>query len=234
MVVARSSLLTVLSIEGCCISEERIGIDTFGWAGALVTTVVSQAQTQVWVPTTECLVLVNDTPLDILLVHALHVLIHRFLGITVSSRVIDILLAIEHVNIALVNHVAKYAKTCIPLNILPYSTLYVGSEAEKVAFIFIERARLVVLQHTHLSRIFLPFVEILVIDRLIAIKAIEIAHSVWLIGGIQSQSVIRNEVLAIVVHAEDTIVFGGISRLRIQRVDILRVLRTIAVVVDVS
>ena len=234
VVVTRSSLLTVLSIESSRVGEERIGIDTFGWAGALVTAVVSQAQTQVWVPTTECLVLVNDTPLNILLVHALHVFIHRFLSITVSSRVIHILLAIEHINIALVNHVAEYTKTCIPLDIFPNSTFNVGSEAEKVTFILIERARLVVLQHTHLSRVFLPLVEILVINRLIAIEAIEIAHGVWLISSIKGQTVLGNQVLAIIVHAEDTIVLGGISRLRIQRVDILRVLRTIAIVVNIG
>ena len=78
VVVTRSSLLTVLSIEGSRIGEERIGIDTFGWAGALVTAVVSQAQTQVWVPTTFGFGFVDKSPFDIFLVQTFNSRIHRF------------------------------------------------------------------------------------------------------------------------------------------------------------
>ena len=140
---------------------------------------------------------------------------------------------VEHVDIAFAYHIAKYANTRIPLDILPNSAFNISSKAEKIAFIFIERARLVFC-YIHFVRIFLPLVEILIIHRLIAVETIEVAHGVWLIGSIKGQTVLRNQILAVIVHTEDTIVLGGISRLCIKGMDILRVLRTIAIIVNIG
>ena len=178
--------------------------------------------------------LINESPLYVFLIQTFHILIHRLLGITLRSRVKDIFLTIQHINIALVNHIAEHTKTSIPLDILPNRSLNICRKTEEIAFVFIERTRLVIFQYAHLSRIFLPFVEVLIINGLIAIETIKVAHGVWLISRVQCQSVLWNQVLAIIVHAENTIVLGSISRLCIQRVDIFRVLRTIAIVVDIG
>ena len=45
---------------------------------------------------------------------------------------------------------------------------------------------------------------------------------------------IRDEVLGVIVEAEDTVMLGGIGRLEVERVDILRILAAVAVVIDIG
>ena len=185
VVVPRCSLLSVLRIKCRRIRKERISIDALGRASTLVAAVVGQTCTQIGVPASQCLVLIDKSPLHIFLVKTFHIRIECLLCMVLGSRIKSILLTIEHVNITLANHIAKHTKTCIPLDILPNGTLNIRSKTEEIAFVFIERARLVVLQRTHLCRVFFPLMEILVVDGLIAIEAIEVAHRIGLIGGIQ-------------------------------------------------
>ena len=176
--------------------------------------------------------LVDQSPFYVFLIQSFYIWIKCFL-ITQRQLRIELVLAVEHIDITLVNHIAKHTHTCIPLNILPDSTLDIRSKTEKVAFVLIERTRLVVLQYTHLCRVLFPLVEVLIIDRLIAIEAIEVTHRIRLISSIQSQSMFGNQVFAIIVHTENTVVLGGICCLGIKRMDILWILRTITIVIDV-
>ena len=140
---------------------------------------------------------------------------------------------IEHVDITFAYHIAEYANTCIPLDILPYCTLNISCKAEKVAFVLIERTRLIGI-NIHFFWIFVPLMQRLIINRLIAIEPVEVAHRIRLIGGIEGQTMLRNQVLTIIVHTEDTIVLGRIGCLCVKRVDILWVLRTVAIIIYIG
>ena len=76
--------------------------------------------------------------------------------------------------------------------------------------------------------------EVLIINRLITIETIEIAHGIRLIRSIKSQTMIGNQILTIIINTENTIALSCISSLSINRVDILRILRTISIKVDIS
>ena len=67
-----------------------------------------------------------------------------------------------------------------------------------------------------------------------AIESVEVTHGIRQIGSIESQTIARNEVLRVVVNAENTMVFCCVRSLHVNRMDILGVLRTIAIIIDVS
>ena len=220
VIVSSFCLLTKRS----CICKERICIDTLSWTSTLITAIICQTSTQIRVPSTTSFCRVDKSPLDIFFVESFYILIHCFLLVAFKLWVIYIFLSIEHINITLIDHITQYAKTSIPFDVFPNGSFYIRSKTEKIAFIFIECTRLILLQNTHLCWVLFPFVEILVINGLIAIKTIEITHSIWLICRIQCQTMVRDQILTIIVHTENSIVFGGISRLCIDRVDIFRIL----------
>ena len=180
-------------------------------------------------PTAFLLVIANQTPLFVLIVQQGLVRIERFL---VRKRRVVHVLTVQHIDIAIVYQITQYTQTGVPFQVLVDRALDISCHADQVAFIFIEHTRAVVFYH-HFLRFLRPVVPGVVIARVVAVKAVEVAHGIRQIGRIQRQTVTRNKVLRVVVEAEDSVMFGRVSSLDIQRVDILRILRTVAVVIDI-
>ena len=74
----------------------------------------------------------------------------------------------------------------------------------------------------------------MIIYRLVSVVTIEVAHRIRLIGSIKGEAMVRDQVFAIVVHAEDTIVLGSICCFCVDRVDVFWVLRAISIIIDIG
>ena len=81
-------------------------------------------------------------------------------------------LAVEHGNIALVNHIAEYAQPGIPLPVARDCAFDVGGNAYKVALVLVECTRKV------FGRILLGIVPAHVVKRWVSVVSVEVAHSV--------------------------------------------------------
>ena len=154
---------------------------------------------------------------------------------------IELILAVEHLDIAVVNQIPQYTQTGVPFEVFVNRSLDISGHTDEVAFVLIEHTRTVVLILRMVNDVLRvlgqfvgPIMPVIVIAGLITVKAVEIAHSVRQIGSIQRQAITRNEIFRVIVETENTMVFGGISRLQIERMDIFRILRTVAVVINIG
>ena len=56
---------------------------------------------------------------------------------------IVLVLAVEHLDITVVNDITEHTDSGIPLEVLVYSTFYIARHTNQVTFVFVEDARLI-------------------------------------------------------------------------------------------
>ena len=209
VVIPRTRLIAVLGVKCRRIGEEQVGIDTSVRTLTLVTGVVCDTSTQIRMPSAFHLIRAYQSPFLVFVVQQLCFRIQRFL---VRQLRVKLVLTVQHVDIAIVDDIAQHTKTGIPLQILVYRSFDISRYTNQVAFILVEHTRDIVFHH-HLFRFLRPIVPSIVILRLIAVKAVKVAHRVRQIRRIQCQTITRNEILRVVVKTEDSVVFRRVRRL---------------------
>ena len=232
MVVSRSSLLAVCGIESGGVSEESVGIDALVGSLAFVARVEGDTGAEVRMPTAFALIRSDESPRLVLVVKSLHGRVEGFLLIALFFRV-ELILAVEHVDITVVDDIAENSESGIPFEVLVDRSLDVSGYTDEVAFVLIEDAGLIILGMRHLLGLFLPEMPVGMVEGLESVESVEVAHGVRQIGGVEREAVSGNEVFGVVVEAENAVVLGGIGGLEIEGVDIFGVLRTVTVVIDV-
>ena len=233
VVVAGSSLLTIGGIERSRVGEEQVGIDATVRSLTLVARVEGDTSAQVRMPAAFHLIGAYQSPGLVFVVQSLYTRIKRFVRITLLSRV-KLFLAVQHLDVTIVDDISQYAQTGVPFQVFVYRALYVARYADKISFVLVKHTRLIFFRILHLLRLLVPCAPRRLVVRLIAVKSVEVAHSVRQVGGIQRQAMPGDKVLRIVVEAEDAMVLGGVGCLEIQRVDIFGVLAAVAVIVHVG
>ena len=230
VVVAGGSLIAIGGIESGGIGKERIGIDAAVGSLSFVTRIEGDTCAQVRVPAALHLIPANQSPLLIFIIEQLFIGVERFL--MVEGWVVFVL-AVEHIDVAVVDDITEHTQSGIPFQAFVDRALDIARDADEVAFVLVEHAAAVG-GGVHLLRLLRPVMQGVVILGLIAVIAVEVAHSIGQIGGVKRQSVARYEVFGVVVEAEDTMVFGGIGRLNVERVNVFGILTAIAVVINVG
>ena len=157
----------------------------------------------------------DEPPLFVLVVEQLFIGIECFLVPFLGFGPV-LVLAVEHADVAIVHDVSEYADTGIPFEVFVNRSFDVAGNTDEVTFVFIEHARTIVFVSGHFGGVFFPVMPREVILRLVAVESVEVAHSVRQIGGIECESVTRDEVLGVVVEAEDAVVLGGISGFEVE------------------
>ena len=183
-------------------------------------------------PSAILLVVADQSPVLILVVEQLLIRVERFLFTGFEVR-IELALAVEHLDIAIVDQIAQDPYSGIPFEVFVDRAFHIARHTDQIAFILIEHTR-AILVHIHFLGLLVPGIPILIILGLIAVEAVEIAHSIRQIGGIEGETMIGDEVFGIVVETEYTMVLGRISAFEIDRVDILGVLLAVAIVIDIG
>ena len=230
VVITSRSLITIRRIERSRIGKESISIYTFVWSLTFVTRIVRNSATHIRMPTAFHFIFTNQAPLFIFIVQQWLIGIK---GLLVLQRWVVHILTIQHIDITIVYQITQDSQTGIPFQIFVDCSLNISRHTNQVAFIFIEHTRAVFIK-IHLFRLLGPVVPIIVITRVITIKSVKVAHSIRQIRCIQRQSVTWNKILRVIVKAEYTMMFGRVSRLDIQRVNILRILRTVTIIIDIT
>ena len=76
-----------------------------------------------------------------------------------------------------------------------------------------------------------PFV---LVAALVSVEAVEIAHGIRQVGGIDREVVIREEAPGVVIEAYCTVMSGGISGFEEEHLPVVRITRTVTVVIDIG
>lgn len=104
--------------------------------------------------------------------------------------------------------------------------LKVGAETEKVALELVVGTGLV-------HAVGLVGIGCFVIGS-VAVIAVEVAHLVGQVGDVDAEAVVGDEVFGVVGEAEKAVLLGGVGRLGIEGVVVVRIDRSIAKIIDIG